>query len=56
MRSAAVIALGGLMLAGIVCGVATLVLYRVFRVLGPEERTFIAGSRLPGREWILRVL
>ena len=46
----------GLLLAGIVCGVATLGLYRIFRVLGPEEREFIASSRLPGKDWILRVL
>jgi O-antigen/teichoic acid export membrane protein len=46
----------GLLLAGAACALATLVLYRIFRVLGPEEREFIAASRLPGKDWILRIL
>lgn len=46
----------GLAAAGLAWASATLVLYRLFRVLGPEEREFIAGSRLPGKEWILRLL
>ncbi|MEZ4650789.1 MAG: oligosaccharide flippase family protein [Candidatus Eisenbacteria bacterium] len=47
---------GGLLAAALVGGVATLVLYRIFRVLGPDDREFIANSKLPGKEWILRLL
>lgn len=36
-------------------GVVTMLSYRLLRVLGPEERDFIARSRLPRKEWILRI-
>ncbi len=46
----------GLLLAALYAAVATLIGYRLFRVLGPTEREFIANSKLPGRDWVLRIL
>lgn len=34
----------------------TLLFYRILRVLGPEERAFLADSRVPFKEWLLKIL
>lgn len=44
-----------LLLLCIAGGVVTILSYRLLRVLGPEEREFIAHSRLPAKNWILRI-
>lgn len=40
----------------VLAGIVTLISYRLFRVLGSEEREFIRRSRLPAKEWLLRLL
>jgi len=40
----------------ILAGLVAALCYRVFRVLGPEERAFISSSKLPAKELILRIL
>lgn len=37
-------------------GIVAILCYRIFRVLGPEERAFIATSKLPAKKWVLRIL
>lgn len=45
-------------LTAISLGAALFVLlsYRIFRVLGPEEKALLERSRIPGKAWILRLL
>jgi hypothetical protein len=40
----------------LIVAAATLLSYRLFRVLRAEERDFLRRSRIPGRDWILKAL
>lgn len=46
----------GLALLLLASALAALGSYRVFRVLGPEERALLERARIPAKRWLLRIL